>query len=62
MFKNFLQNSFIEFCHSNKFEINNKQIELVKSLEDFLNKKKKLINFFSKTDKHCFYLCGNVGV
>ena len=62
MFKNSLQNSFIEFCHSNKFEINNKQIEIVKSLEDFLNTKKKLISFFSQTDKHCFYLYGNVGV
>ena len=62
MFKNSLQNSFIEFCHSNKFEINNKQIEIVKSLEDFLNTKKKLINFFSGTDKYCFYLYGSVGV
>ena len=62
MFKNSLQNSFIEFCHSNKFEINNKQIEIVKSLEDFLNTKKKLISFFSQTNKHCFYLYGNVGV
>ena len=62
MFKYSLQNSFREFCNSNKFEINKKQIEVVKSLEDFLNTKKKLINFFSKTDKHCFYLYGNVGV
>ena len=46
MFKNSLQNSFIEFCHNNKFEINNKQIEIVKSLEDFLITKKKLISFF----------------
>ena len=62
MLKNSLQNSFREFCNSNKFEINKKQIEVVKSLEDFLNTKKKLISFFSKTDKHCFYLYGNVGV
>ena len=62
MHKNSLQNSFREFCYSNKFEINIKQLEIIKSLEDFLNKKKKLINFFSKTDKHCFYLYGNVGV
>ena len=62
MFKNSLQNSFIEFCHINKFEINNKQIEIVKSLEDFINTKKKLISFFSQTDKHCFYLYGSVGV
>ena len=62
MFKNSLQNSFIEFCHSNKFEINKKQIEIVESLEDFLNKKNKLISFFSQIDKKCFYLYGNVGV
>ena len=62
MHKNSLENSFREFCHSNKFEINNKQLEIVKSLEDFLNKKKKLISFFSQTDKQCFYLYGNVGV
>ena len=62
MFKNSLQNSFREFCRSNKFEINNKQIEIVKSLEIFLNTKKKLISFFSSTDKGCFYLYGNVGV
>ena len=62
MFKNSLQNSFREFCNSNKFEINKKQIEVVKSLEDFLNTKKKLISFFSQTNKHCFYLYGDVGV
>ena len=62
MLKNSLQNSFREFCNSSKFEINNKQIEIVKSLENFLNTKNKLISFFSPTDKHCFYLYGNVGV
>ena len=62
MFKNSLQNSFIEFCHNNKFEINNKQIEIVKSLEDFLNTNKKFISFFSQTGKYCFYLHGSVGV
>ena len=62
MFKNSLQDSFREFCHNNKYEINNKQIEIVKSLENFLNTKKKLINFFQQEDKYCFYLFGNVGV
>ena len=62
MLKDSLQNSFIEFCLSNKFEINNKQLEIVKSLGDFINKKKKLISFFSHTNKKCFYLYGNVGV
>ena len=48
MFKNSLQNSFIEFCHNNKFEINNKQIEIVKSLEDFLNTNKNLLVSFRR--------------
>ena len=61
MVKKSLQNSFREFCHSNKFEVNDKQIEIVKSLEDFLFTKKKLTNFFSKADKCCFYLHGNIG-
>ena len=43
-----LQNSFNEFCNKNKFEINNKQIEILKSLEKFIFPKNKLINFFSK--------------
>ncbi len=57
-----LQNSFKEFCQKNNFEINNKQIEIVKSLEEFILPKKKLLNFFSKAKKKCFYLYGNVGV
>ena len=53
MFKNSLQNSFREFCNSNKFEINKKQIEVVKSLEDFLNTKKKLkLSELTKIKKH----------
>tara|TARA_Y100000591_G_scaffold319813_1_gene332328 strand:+ start:1024 stop:2073 length:1050 start_codon:yes stop_codon:yes gene_type:complete len=57
-----IQNSFKEFCHKNKFELNNKQIEIVKSLEEFFFPKKRFLNFFSKTKKKCFYLYGNVGV
>ena len=56
------ENSFIEFCRKNKFEINKKQLEIVKFLESFFNTKKKFINFFSKKEKKCFYLYGNVGV
>ena len=47
MVKNSLQDSFREFCHNNKYEINNKQIEIVKSLENFLNTKKKINKFLS---------------
>ena len=56
------ENSFIEFCRKNKFEINKKQLETVKFLENFFHPKKRLINFFLKREKKCFYLYGNVGV
>ena len=59
MFKNSLQNSFREFCNKNKFEINKKQIEILKSLENFFKYKKKLI-FFQKKKTLLFYLYGNV--
>jgi cell division protein ZapE len=62
MKQNLLQNSFKEFCHKKKFEINNKQIEILKSLEKFLFNEKNIFNFFSKKNKLCFYLYGNVGV
>ena len=58
-----LQNSFIEFCKKKKFEINNNQVKIINSLDEFLNPKKNLISFFlNSTDKKCFYLFGNVGV
>ena len=57
-----LQNSFNEFCKKNKFEINKKQSEILKTLEEFIFPKNKLLNFFSKKVKSCFYLYGNVGV
>ena len=43
-----LQNSFNEFCKKNKFEINKKQLEILKSLEKFIYPKNSLFNFFSK--------------
>jgi len=58
-----VQNSFKEFCKKNKFEINKKQLEIIKSLVQFLYPKNKFINFFfSKNVKKCFYLFGSVGV
>ena len=57
-----LQNSFSEFCHKNKFEINKKQTEILNSLEKFIFPRNKFFNFFSKyEDTICFYLYGNVG-
>ena len=58
-----LQDSFIEFCNKNSFEKNNQQIEIVNSLDKFLNPKKTFFkNFFKNRGKFCFYLHGNVGV
>jgi len=58
-----LQSSFNEFCRKNKFEINKKQIEILKRLEKFIYQRNKLLNFFfKKEDYDCFYLYGNVGV
>ena len=63
MSKYSLQDSFIEFCKKNKFEINTKQVEIVDSLSKFINPKKKLFNFFFKSkNKMCFYLFGSIGV
>ena len=56
------ENSFTEFCIKNKFEINKKQLEIVKVLENFFYTKKRFFDFFSKKKKKCFYLYGNVGV
>ena len=63
MSKYSLQDSFIEFCKKNNFEINNKQVEIVNSLSKFVNPTKRFFNYFFKS-KHqmCFYLSGNVGV
>jgi cell division protein ZapE len=58
-----LQDSFIEFCDKNLFEKNNQQIEIVNSLDKFLNPKKIFFkNLLKSRDKFCFYLHGNVGV
>ena len=57
-----LQNSFKKYCKKKKFEINKKQSEILKNLDEFIFPKNKLLNFFSKNDRYCFYLYGNVGV
>ena len=58
-----LQDSFLEFCKKNKFEINNKQLKIVNLLNEFINPKKTILNYFiNSTDKLCFYLYGPVGV
>jgi len=63
MSKKNLQDSFIEFCKQNKFEINNSQIEIISLLDKFINSKKNILNRVFKTkNKLCFYLFGGVGV
>ena len=57
-----LETSFKKFCRKNKLEINKNQIEILKSLEKFIDPENKLINFFKKKEKKCFYLFGNIGI
>tara|TARA_B100000242_G_C43012568_1_gene470797 strand:- start:142 stop:1188 length:1047 start_codon:yes stop_codon:yes gene_type:complete len=62
MEKKVLLNSFKEYCRKNKYEINDKQLDVVESLQNFLKIKQRFFNFFSKDPKLCFYLYGKVGV
>jgi len=62
MKKSFLKDSFLKFCEEKKFEKNNRQIEIIDLLNNFIKQKKNLFNFFSKSkEKLCFYLYGGVG-
>ncbi len=56
-----LEQSFFKFCKLNEFEINPKQVEIIKLLENFISSKKNFSDFFLKK-KLCFYLYGGVGV
>ena len=63
MIKNKFKKKFEEFCKLKKYEINEKQIEVVNLLEKFLYSKTKSLLFFKNRNfKSCFYLHGNVGV
>ncbi len=54
---------FKEFCEFNKYEKNDKQIEVINLLEKFFYIETKSSLFFKKKNsKSCFYLHGNVGV
>tara|TARA_E500000178_G_scaffold292207_1_gene296409 strand:- start:112 stop:1149 length:1038 start_codon:yes stop_codon:yes gene_type:complete len=58
-----LQDLFKQFCKKNSFEDNSQQIEIINSLDKFINPRKTFLsNFFKKENKLCFYLHGNVGV
>ncbi len=58
-----LQDSFKEFCKKNKFEVNSQQVEIINSLESFLNHKESILSkFLKKKERLCFYLYGKVGV
>ncbi len=58
-----LINLFRNYCKNNNFEQNSSQIEIVKSIINFLKPKKSIFKlFFKKDDYLCFYLFGGVGV
>ena len=63
MIKINIKKKFEQFCKSKKYERNEKQIEIVNLLENFLNSITKSLFFFKNINfKSCFYLHGNVGV
>ena len=51
-----LQNSFKEFCKQNKFEVNAQQIEILNSLEKFLDNKETFLSRFFKKKKKTLFL------
>ena len=51
MSKYSLQDSFLEFCKKNKFEVNTKQVEIIKLLDNFLNPKKNYLIYFQNHKK-----------
>ena len=60
-----LEKKFIEFCSNKKLEINQNQIEIINTLENFQNSnfdRSFLNSFFKKNTKLGFYLHGDVGV
>ena len=60
-----LDKKFIEFCSNKKLEINQNQIEIINTLENFQNSnfdRSFLNSFFKKNTKLGFYLHGDVGV
>ena len=60
-----LEKKFIEFCSNKKLEINQNQIEIINTLENFQNSnfdRSFLNSFFKKNSKLGFYLHGDVGV
>ena len=60
--KKSLVNKFQIFCEKNKFEKNTNQINLVKSIDNFLKQNKSFLGLFNKSKRKCFYLFGGVGV
>ena len=60
-----LEKNFIEFCSNKKLEINQNQLEIINTLENFQNSnfdRSFLNSFFKKNTKLGFYLHGDVGV
>ena len=60
-----LKKSFLKYCEDKQYEINQNQIGIIDSLEDYYknNFNQSLINkIFKKNNKLGYYLVGDVGV
>jgi len=59
------EKEFLSFCENQDLEVNKKQINVIKKLEEYyqINFKSFLLKLFSKkSSQKCFYLYGDVGV
>ncbi len=61
-----LKNFFLEYCHTNKYEINQNQLNIISDLKNYYTKnfKQTFLSkiFKKKNNKLGFYLVGDVGV
>jgi len=58
-----MEKKFVKFCKENNYQQNPHQLEIVKSIKNFLEVKKNFFNFLTKKEKKlCYYLFGGVGV
>ena len=57
-----LKKTFIEYCYKKNFEINQRQLDIIETLNNFYSSKINFLNLFKSKLKLCFYLHGDVGV
>ena len=58
-----LDNLFLDYCGTQKFDVNSNQIETIKKLQNFINKNQfSILDIFQKKIKNMVSTLWNVGV